>query len=99
MIITNIEHLRDPFVLVTDDAYYVYGTGVDADWDNTTWVCYKNTSNSLDGEWIETEKLVYVRPENAEKNSGRPRFTNITSTIICSPHIFLLQRNTEDALY
>lgn len=43
MVITNIEGLRDPFVLVTDDAYYVYGTGVSGrDWDDTVWACYKN---------------------------------------------------------
>ena len=28
MIITNIEGLRDPFVLIEDNTYYVYGTGV-----------------------------------------------------------------------
>ena len=52
MIKTNIESLRDPFLVVEDDAYYIYGTGVtNADWGNTMWDCYKNTSGRLDGEW------------------------------------------------
>ena len=33
MIITNVEGLRDPFVLVDDGVYYLYGTGVsNEDW-------------------------------------------------------------------
>lgn len=73
MITTNIESLRDPFVLVEDDAYYVYGTGTkNRDWDNTTWACYKNESTKLDGEWKMTEKLVYELPKNAVKNRWAP---------------------------
>lgn len=73
MIETNIEHLRDPFVLVDDKAYYVYGTGVfNNDWENTCWACYKNDSGKLNGEWIMTNELVYVRPQNAEKKLWAP---------------------------
>lgn len=73
MIETNIEYLRDPFVLKEGNTYYVYGTGVTkGDWDNTIWACYKNDSGKLDGEWKITEKSVYVRPEHAEKNLWAP---------------------------
>lgn len=73
MINTGIEFLRDPFVLVEDDAYYVYGTGVENnDWSNTVWACYKNDSGRLDGEWKKTEKLVYELPKQAEKNRWAP---------------------------
>lgn len=73
MITTNIESLRDPFVLVEDDAYYVYGTGVtEGDWNNTVYACYKNDSKKLDGEWKMTKKLVYVLPKNAQKKFWAP---------------------------
>ncbi len=39
---TNISQLRDPFVLVEDGIYYIYGTG---------WKMYKNTTGDLAGEW------------------------------------------------
>lgn len=42
MIISKIEQLRDPFIVVENGTYYAYGTG---------WVCYKNTSGSLAGDW------------------------------------------------
>ena len=38
----DIEHLRDPYVLLDDGVYYMYGTGGQ---------CYKNTSRSLSGTW------------------------------------------------
>lgn len=70
---TNIESLRDPFVLVEDGVYYAYGTGVKGkDWNNTIWACYKNTSGKLDGKWEMTEKPVYTLPENALKNRWAP---------------------------
>ena len=43
MIITDIQQLRDPCILVEDGVYYAYGTG---------WVCYKNTSGNLQGPWV-----------------------------------------------
>jgi len=73
MIETNIERLRDPFVLLEDGIYYVYGTGVTENgWDNTIWGCYKNTSGKLDGKWEITDKLVYELPEDAAKNLWAP---------------------------
>lgn len=42
MITTTIEKLRDPCILNEGGTYYAYGTG---------WVCYKNTSGSLEGPW------------------------------------------------
>ena len=59
MIVTNVEGLRDPFMLVDDGIYYLYGTGVlNKDWGTTTWDCYVNNSGNLLGEWKKTEKLV-----------------------------------------
>ncbi len=70
---TNIEHLRDPYVLVENGVYYAYGTGVSSgDWGNTTWACYKNTSGRLDGEWNPIVDSIYVRPETAVKNLWAP---------------------------
>lgn len=62
MIVSSIEQLRDPCVLVEDDAYYIYGTG---------WVCYKNTSGSLDGEW-EYLGVVAQKPAEADNNYWAP---------------------------
>ena len=73
MIVTNVEGLRDPFMLVDDGVYYLYGTGVlNKDWDNTTWDCYVNDSGSLSGEWKKTEKLVYQKPAHAQKQFWAP---------------------------
>ena len=78
IITTNIEHLRDPFILVEDGIYYAYGTGVPiGEWDNTTWnsttwACYKNTSGRLDGAWKRLDHEIYVRPKNAVKNLWAP---------------------------
>ena len=41
-IVSKIEQLRDPCIVVENGVYYAYGTG---------WVCYKNTSGSLAGDW------------------------------------------------
>lgn len=73
MIETNIELVRDPFVLVEDDAYYVYGTGVVGNSRNDTeWVCYKNTDGTLCGEWKKVQNNLYIRPENAKTNLWAP---------------------------
>ncbi len=52
-ITANVSRLRDPFVLVEDDAYYMYGS---------EWKCYKNTSGRLDGEWKLLNKNIVVNP-------------------------------------
>lgn len=73
MIITNVQGLRDPFMLVEDGVYYLYGTGVEGlDWNHTTWDCYVNDSGSLKGEWIRRENLVYEKPAAAEKQLWAP---------------------------
>ena len=73
MIITPIEGLRDPFLLLDNGIYYLYGTGVSGrDWDNTTWACYVNRSGKLNGTWEKTEKVVYERPAYAEKQFWAP---------------------------
>ena len=73
MIITNVEELRDPFILFDSGVYYLYGTGVVGnDWDNTTWTCYVNDSGSLYGEWKKTEGLIYEKPKYAEKQLWAP---------------------------
>ena len=70
MIETGIFKLRDPFVLVEDGIYYVYGTDVsEGGWIDSTWCCYKGSA--LDGKWEKLD-MIYVRPENAEKNFWAP---------------------------
>ena len=56
MIVSRIEQLRDPFIVVENGVYYAYGTG---------WVCYKNTSGSLAGDW-ECLGQVAVDPPHVE---------------------------------
>lgn len=66
MIITNVQGLRDPFMLVENGVYYLYGSGVyGGDWDNTVWDCYINDSGSLLGEWKRVDNLVYEKPKDA----------------------------------
>ena len=73
MIITNVEGLRDPFILLDDGKYYLYGTGVqNKDWDNTVWDCYVNDSGSLHGNWTRLESLVYEKPADATKQFWAP---------------------------
>lgn len=59
---TDIYSLRDPFILIEDGVYYAYGTG---------WVCYKNTSGSLDGAW-EYLGQVAQDPEGCTDNRWAP---------------------------
>ena len=71
MITTNVL-LRDPFVLVDGENYYVYGTGSSkhsteaVGYVETVWACYKNTSGKLDGEWTRVEGLYEVPASAAE---------------------------------
>ena len=62
MIVSNIKQLRDPAVLVENGVYYVYGT---------KWVCYRNTSGSLAGEW-EDLGIVAEKPEESDNNYWAP---------------------------
>lgn len=55
MIKTNVYRLRDPFVLVEKDAYYMYGS---------EWLCFKNTSGRLDGKWELLTEPVFNYPKN-----------------------------------
>lgn len=73
MIITNVQGLRDPFILLDNGIYYLYGTGTpNGDWDSTIWDCYKNTSGKLDGKWEKIDKLIYQKPNNALKQFWAP---------------------------
>lgn len=74
MIKTGVKKLRDPFILLDNDVYYMYGSDVCGDdWeDGVTWGCYKNTSGRLDGEWIKTKKNVVQNPPLAVKNRWAP---------------------------
>lgn len=65
MIETKV-HLRDPFVLLENGTYYLYGTG------SGVWDCYKNDSGTLAGEWKRVEPLVYEKPPFAEKCMWAP---------------------------
>ena len=58
LIVSSITQLRDPCILVEDGVYYAYGTG---------WVCYKNTSGDLRGEW-QSLGVVAQKPEHADNN-------------------------------
>jgi len=62
LIESGIERLRDPCVIYHEGVYYVYGTG---------WVCYKNTSGSLDGGWTGPYEVA-VAPENCVDNKWAP---------------------------
>lgn len=55
IITSTIECLRDPCILVEDGVYYAYGTG---------WVCYKNTSGSLAGEWEYLDVVAEIPAES-----------------------------------
>ena len=76
MIFSGVEGLRDPFIFRQGSTYYMYGTGHHdhkrPDWENTAWSCYVNTSGRLDGQWTETEELVYENPDGATKNRWAP---------------------------
>ena len=72
MLISNIEGVRDPFVLLDNGTYYLYGTGVGRDWNDTVWACFVNDSGRLSGEWKKTETLVYEKPAFAEKQFWAP---------------------------
>lgn len=74
MIITNVQGLRDPFMVTHNGVYYLYGTGVGISnsWDSTVWACLVNDSGSLNGEWKQTEKIVYEVPQNAVKQFWAP---------------------------
>ena len=70
MIVSSIKQLRDPCVLVEGNTYYIYGTG---------WVCYKNTSGSLAGEW-ESLGVVAERPAEADNNYWAPEVHKYNGT-------------------
>ncbi len=62
-ITSSIEQLRDPFILVEDNGtMYAYGTG---------WVCYRNTSGDLAGEWTSLG-MVAVPPSDAADQFWAP---------------------------
>lgn len=49
MIISTIQQLRDPYIVVKDGIYYAHGTG---------WHCYRNTSGVLSGPWEDLGQVV-----------------------------------------
>lgn len=59
-IVSTIPCLRDPFVLIENGLYYVYGS---------TWICYKGSS--LDGEFEKLENIVTI-PEDYLMNQWAP---------------------------
>lgn len=63
MIISNIKRLRDPFMLVDNGVYYLYGSG---------WVCYKNTDGKLSGNWQKVEGPICNVPAEAIDNYWAP---------------------------
>ena len=72
MIKTTIMSLRDPFVLVDKNVYYLYGTDASVDWDvGTDYACYKNVSGRLDGEWVKLPPVAKL-PETAVQSKWAP---------------------------
>ncbi len=68
---TNVSNIRDPFVLVKDGVYYMYGTHAPNGWEDTDWVCYKNESGRLDSGWVRLDSI-HIRPRYAEKQLWSP---------------------------
>lgn len=62
IVLTNINKLRDPFVLRTQNRYYVFGTG---------WRCFFSLSKDLDGIWHESANPVQI-PNDAADNYWAP---------------------------
>ena len=69
---TGIKSIRDPFVLVTDEAYYLYGSEVSHGWEQCGYACYKNTGDLSSGKWEKLESQVYEKPKDALKNFWAP---------------------------
>ena len=55
LIESTIPYLRDPCIIVDNGVYYAYGTN---------WHCYKNTSGSLDGSWVDLGVVASVSKAN-----------------------------------
>lgn len=58
---TNINKLRDPFVLAENGMYYMYGTD---------WVCYKSSGDLK--HWTKSQKELVVRPDECDGNEWAP---------------------------
>ena len=72
MIKTTLTSLRDPFVLVDNNVYYLYGTHAASDWEQgSDYKCYKNESGRLDGDWIRVPSVT-IFPKTAIKNKWAP---------------------------
>ncbi len=79
---SGIRQLRDPFMLIEDGVFYLYGTG---------WVCHRNKTGRLDTGWEEAKKVVELpadfdfednpwAPEVHRYNGAYYMFTTYTST-------------------
>lgn len=81
--IKDIERMRDPFVLVDNDTYYLYGT---------CGICFKNTSVDFSGKWEDLGVVVekpniatadfFWAPEVYKYNDAYYMFTSYYSSII-----------------
>ena len=58
---TNVDKLRDPFVLAEHSAYYMYGSG---------WVCYK--SNGDLAQWTKCSNELVAMPEECDGDTWAP---------------------------
>ena len=70
MVRTGIKGIRDPFVLVTEEAYYLYGSDVSGGWEQCGYACYKN-NRTLSDKW-ERINDIYQIPADALKNFWAP---------------------------
>lgn len=68
---SDIERLRDPFVLLENGVYYMYGSLMPKEgWENTEYACY--VSNGDLEHWTRSEGQLYEVPKNAVKNFWAP---------------------------
>lgn len=77
--------LRDPFVLVQGDKYYLYGTRSETAFVGEAYGFDVYTSTDLEN-W-DGPFEVFHRPENffSKKATGRRRYISITGSFICLP--------------
>lgn len=61
MIESNVEKLRDPFILVKDHKYYMYGS---------EWICYVSKGDLT--KWEKLSKELVVRPQHCVKDCWAP---------------------------
>ncbi len=78
---SGIKKLRDPFMLIEDGVFYLYGS---------QWLCHKNTTGKLDSGWDEGKKIVEV-PTDFEADDWAPEVHRYNGAY----YMFTTYRSTE----